>query len=280
MPRGFEHTSRLQYNFALVKCGSLWLRFQVKEHTAYQRCNQAGLTVSRHPEHFLTTFSWQPANCDAFLALFPSMDSAIADFRSYVEEDRGIRKLRDDEDMPEWVRKVPLVVIVDMLRPHGIIAHDYQDLIGLARDLRKIGCPRETLFYLPGWNGDYDAAYPTYAPHDDLGGEKGFREMMESMHDCGFRVMVHTNPWGVDPSHPNIDRLLQYVVKDRDGRYAGFQTASCTKWGQMAPSFRMLKFRTDRIPIDAPEAPSSNTFSFRTVAVPDACEALFTFGGI
>jgi hypothetical protein len=92
--------------------------------------------------------------------------------------------------------------------------------------------------------------------------------------------MVHTNPWGVDPSHPDIDRLLQYVVKDRDGKYAGFQTASHTKWGQMAPRFRMLKFRTDQIAIDAPKGSAGKAFRFETGTVPDGCEALLTFGGI
>jgi hypothetical protein len=89
--------------------------------------------------------------------------------------------------------------------------------------------------------------------------------------------MLHTNPWGVDPCHPELDSYKKLLVKDRDGKYAGFQTASYTKWGHIAPTRRLLKFRTGRIPVTA--AVQGNGLLFDTVGVPDKCEALVTLGG-
>jgi len=276
MPGGEQYATRPGYNFILVKCGDLWLRFQITEHSAYQRHAPGGFTLARHPDVFLAAWSWKPAQSDAHLAVFPTMEAAVDDFRRYLEQDLGVRPLADRRELPDWVRQVPLVFIIDMMRSHGVISHDYGDVTRMARDLQKAGCPQETLFYLPGWAGPYDAVYPTYAPHDELGGDEPFREMMDTMHACGFRVMVHTNPWGLDPCHPDIDRCLQYVVKDRDGKYAGFQTASHTKWGQMAPKFRLLKFRTGRVPLPG-GSPQDGVFE--TVPVPDRSEALLTLGG-
>jgi hypothetical protein len=270
MPSGEQYSTRPGYSFLLVKCGDLWLRFQLREHSSYQLHALGGFTLARHPDVFLATWSWKPAGSDAHLAVFASLEAAIEDFRRFLERDLGVRRLTDRGELPAWIREVPLVCIIDMMRSHGVISHDYQDVTRMARDLRKAGCPKETLFYLPGWAGPYDAVYPTYAPHVELGGEEAFREMMDTMHACGFRVMIHTNPWGLDPCHPDIDRYLQYVIKDQDGKYAGFQTASYTKWGITAPAFRLLKFRTARVALPSAATPEAATFE--TVSVPDRCE--------
>jgi hypothetical protein len=120
--------------------------------------------------------------------------------------------------------------------------------------------------------------YPTYLPHAELGGTEGFRRMMEALHGNGFRVMIHTNPWGVDPSHPQLETYLPYLLRDKNGRYAGFQTDSCTKWGMMAPGRRPLKFRTGRVPVGT--GPAIGSCAFETVHVPDKCEAVLSIGGL
>jgi hypothetical protein len=102
--------------------------------------------------------------------------------------------MRDRPNLPSWVHDVSLVITLDMLHSHWEIANSYEDAARIAGELGKIGCPRGTLFYLPGWNGAYDSTYPTYRPHPELGGDKGFRGMMDAMHANGFRIMIHTNP--------------------------------------------------------------------------------------
>jgi len=134
------------------------------------------------------------------------------------------------------------------------------------------------LFYIPGYNGAYDSTYPTYGPHPDLGGEEKFREMVDALHENGFRVMIHTNAWGVDPCHPNIDEFLKYLVKDKNGDYAGWQTGTFTKWGIMAPQSRPLKFRTEKIRFKGPKGAKS--FTFKTVYIPDSCESQVMVGGL
>jgi hypothetical protein len=277
MPVGHEHSARLGCNFLLVRAGGMWIRLLARADDGIERRHSASASVSRHPGLFIVTFGWK-ASDDVTVGVFPTMEAAVADFEGWVDRTLGVRKLADDPAVPDWVHKVRLVLIIDMMRSDGETSHDYADVARLAADLGDAGCPKDTLVYLPGWNGPYDAMYPTYRPHPELGGEEGFRRMIESMHANGLRAMVHTNPWGVDPFHPEIERYLPYCVKDKDGRYAGFQTPSLTRWGIAAPPRRILKWRTGEVHVGAPRGAAS--FAFDTVGVPDKCEAVMTFGGV
>ena len=158
-----------------------------------------------------------------------------------------------------------------MLRSNGEIGNDFADIAGLARDLREMGCPANTLFYLAGWNGDYDSGYPFYEPHPDLGGEDTFREMVSTIHDCGYRVMIHANPQGIDPYHKRFAEVAQMARLTDDGKPTGWQIEA----GKMPPS-APLKFRTDRLEVNMVN--EANSFWFETVEVLDHCEAVIELG--
>ena len=68
-----------------------------------------------------------------------------------------------------------------MMRPNWMISHDYNDVINLTEELAEIGCPKDTLIYIPGWNGAYDSSYPAYQPCAELGGVRKFNEMIETV---------------------------------------------------------------------------------------------------
>jgi hypothetical protein len=102
--------------------------------------------------------------------------------------------------------------------------------------------------------------------------------MMEAVHRSGFRAMIHTNPKGLDPYHRDIDVLIKYALKDREGRYAGFQTPSATMQGHWGPPFRFLPFSSGRQPIELNGRGDDRGFT--TVSIPDCCEACITIGGL
>jgi hypothetical protein len=130
------------------------------------------------------------------------------------------------------------------------------------------------LFYVPGWQGAYDGVHPAYRPDPELGGGAKFKELMDYLHQSGFRLMIHTTGWGIDPYFTDIDEVEKLARRDKNGNMMGWQTP----FPEVHPPRVSLKFRTPRTPLQPPQG--SGGFSFKTDAAPDVCEAMFSIGGI
>ncbi|MBI4166107.1 MAG: hypothetical protein HY508_10290 [Acidobacteria bacterium] len=272
MPVGESYTAQLLYNFLLAEHNGMWIRFRTDEKKSLSK---AKCHIARLPEMFTVTFTW-PADTEARLTVFSSMEEALNDYEKWLEAEAGARKLKDRDNTPQWVREIKLVVTVDMMRSDWEIAHDYSDLLNLAKQISEIRNPREVLFYVPGWQGAYDSTHPTYKPHPELGGDSKFRELTDYFHEKGFRLMIHTTGWGIDPYHPEIDALQKLAVR-KEGRFQGFQIPDLVDntWGPLSTP---LKFRTPKISLR--DSARKGAFSFQTDPVPARCEALFTLGGV
>ena len=289
MPRGECYSVKAGFSLTVIASEGVAVAFWSDEQTEWQRMHRTERSVERHSESF--TFSITvPRDHRILVSVHDSLEAAVEAYASWISDDLGFLPRSRREGSPGWVDSVRLFFTVDMLRSNGEISHDYDDLMRLAEELAAIGCPKDTVFYLPGWSGPYDAAYPTYRPREELGGESRFASMMETVHGHGFRVMVHTNPWGLDPYHPDIDSLLKYALKDSEGRYAGFQTHSArspdeylhrsrgpkrlgqSKLGQWVPRFRKLAFAADGLSVDGDVLTVDD--------VPDFCEAMVTVSAV
>jgi hypothetical protein len=270
---GDFYSARLAYNFFLVGLGDIWLRIMSKQ----KRFHRLEVHVERHRGVFLATAIWHRGegrgNTDAHLGLFPSMEAALKDYEDSLVREINVTPLRENSSLPEWIHNVKLMFEIDMMRSYGDeITHDYEDVIRLSEELHREGCPENTLFHIPGWNGPFDSTYPTYRAHPGLGGEQKFRQMIDTLHHHNFRVMLHTLGWGIDPFHPDIDNLRRYVLKDEDGNLRGYKTGE-DAW----PPSRRIRFKTDRVLVSGME--SSCRIAFETVEVPALCEASLTIGG-
>jgi hypothetical protein len=277
MPPGREYSCRRGLNFIVVETPALAIAVRSEDGSPWERLGQANRSVVRTATGFLFSIS-VPLGQRVVLSTHSDIISAGKWFTDWMEHGLGIIPWSKRQSSPDWISSTRLFITVDMLRSTGELAHSYEDLEMLCRELAFAGCPKETVFYIPGWNGPYDAAYPDYRPRAELGGESAFGRMMEAVHSHGFRIMIHTNPEGLDPYHHNIDAMLKYAVKDREGRYAGFQTPSATKHGIWGPPFRFLPFASRRQPIRL--LGNGNDRTLMTVRIPDSCEACITLGGL
>lgn len=281
MPLHDLYEAELRYNFFIAETASAWVLF----HLNQTAMDVPSLCLSRQPGLFTATFRCKPAH-EVRVSLHGSLEDAMQTYETWLSEEMEITPLRDDPTVPGWVHDTKLVITLDMMRSNWKIAHDYADVAALADELGACGCPADTLFYLPGTNGAYDAMYPDHGPHPELGGAEGFRRMVDALHRNGFRVMLHANAWGLDPCHPEVEKYLPYVLKDEEGGYEGWQTGG-TIWGglTMPPSYS-LKYRIPPLPVTAVsdgEPPLSGSasedgFSFDTEHIPNECEALLSFG--
>ncbi len=227
------------------------------------------IKISRSVEGFSFTYYW-PSAVPLFLRSFPSLQEAVRDYKQWMENTFNLIPLEQNSGLPDWFFNTKLIITLDMWRSNGQIAHNYQHLIDLCKDMRKARAPKDTLFYLPGWNYKYDAHYPEYSPTPELGGPKKFKQMVDTAHECGYRIMVHTMPCGVDPYLPQFEITKKWVKKGHIfANYAGWPGGS-----------KVLKYDWEGKKEQISGTMVDNSILFPTITIPEKCEAKLVIGGL
>ena len=137
------------------------------------------------------------------------------DYRDWME--RTFDPWRLDE-MPAWVGEIGLIVI-----------YTNPDLdVEILDELADQVDPTKTLLYLSEWRkDDYDVNYPDYTAKPELG------RFVETSHQYGFRVMLHTNLVGVSTYHPLYAELQKFQFRDSwNGNLHGW------RWEQTEAPYR------------------------------------------
>lgn len=101
--------------------------------------------------------------------------------------------------MPSWVGDIGLVVTY---------LADYRDFNLLDKLAGKIDAAK-TLLYLPDWRKDgYDVNYPDYIAKAELG------DFIKYAHQLRFRIMLHTNIYGIAPYNTLYDEFKSSQIKE------------------------------------------------------------------
>ena len=261
-----EYACRLEYNLAMIELDGLALRLRMDT----MDLNSASIRVRRHKETFAITFAW-PCRGRALLAAFGSYGEAMDDFAQWVAKGAGLRKLKDREDAPSWLRDIQVVMVIDMMLSNGVAFHTYADVVRLAQAMRGHIDPRKVLFYLPGWQGPYDGHQPAYKPAEGLGGAEGFSAMTAALREMGYRTMLHACIWGIDPYDGNAPMWEKHTTY-RNGKLKAWQITT-----ENPARMTHARFRTGKIPL-----PDGNAKNCKAALgyIPGDCYAYLTMGGL
>jgi hypothetical protein len=264
-----EETFRcsLAYNMIIVKVWGIGLRFRTKD----EFLRSTSVQIRKHDSTFALTFTWN-AGTKLYLEPFYSYEDARHNFITWIEKDKKLLKINERSDVPEWLNKISLILTCDMLRSNWEIAHDYYDIIKAAKEIRKHRDPESVLFYIPGWQGAYDSSHPEYKPHDLIGGEKGFREMSESLHEMGYHIMIHTTVNGIDPYAKDVCEWEKSMHKDEQGKIMGWRLNK-----EFIPKTIPFRFRKENVEITRCD---DNCFRASVGYVPGNCAAYVTVEGL
>lgn len=200
------------------------------------------IIIERIVDGFLLTWLWEPRAPypETFtppslrFEWFESVGEATEDYQGWMERAFGGVRLDNNPGAPDWFRDTRLVVIVDCWLPDGRVAHNYEDLGRLVRDLKNVGAPRGTIIFPLGWHWKFDGMYPEYWPASELGGEVEFRAVVEGAHRLGFKIMPHASLCGCSYNHPDFEAVRQDRLVGGDGSLVG--------WPGCAPAASTLPF--------------------------------------
>ncbi|MFF2371609.1 hypothetical protein [Agromyces sp. NPDC058110] len=117
------------------------------------------------------------------------VEHAVVAHREHVEAAYGVRSWEERDDVPEWMRETSLVMTLHGQHFTGRTFLDYDAMLASIRHVAERIDGRRVLAYLPGWEGRYYRFYGRYAAEPTLGGEEGFRRLVDEAHALGVRVM-------------------------------------------------------------------------------------------
>ena len=82
-------------------------------------------------------------------------------------------------DVPDWLRQTALVVTLHGMHYSGYVFNDYARMLAILQWMATRMPAGRVLVFLASWDGRYYWDYPLYQPSDRMGGEAGFRTLIE-----------------------------------------------------------------------------------------------------
>ena len=145
-------------------------------------------------------------------------------YRRWMADSLGLGPYRDHPHFPAWADDVTMVLEVwGMRKDLGRPAHTFDDTIERIEAFAELHPPAQTLLYLPGYaEGGVDSRIPDYGPSEPLGGDAGFRRLVDRAHALGYRVMIHSNILGMTYTHPRYPDFARHQVVDAFGQRLGW----------------------------------------------------------
>ena len=166
-------------------------------------------------------------------------NTAEAAFRphfEHVERAFAIPDWDKRDDVPGWLSQTALVIAPHGMHWTGYIFNDFARTLRILKWVASQIPANRVLVFLPAWDGRYYWNYPLYQPDQRLGGEEGFRVLIEGGQKLGFHFMpmFGTNaandrldvfPNFADAAMAQIDGdafNLNWVDWDNDRHYEGW----------------------------------------------------------
>ena len=156
-----------------------------------------------------------------YLEPVPDVQTGYNRHFEWMEEAYGTRPLEERDDAPDWVKDICMCIKITCHAKNGEVHYTFAQIEERLRQVAQYYDPHRVRVHLVGWDGPWDWTYPNYRPDPMLGGEDGFRKMMATAHELGYRVGVHMNVWGLGLKNPQFDELqhfLEHQVRDSEDR--------------------------------------------------------------
>lgn len=132
--------------------------------------------------------------------------------RTYRIPERATRA-----DAPAWLPAIKLVLSLHGMHYTGFVFNDFARMLEILRWTAQRIPGAQVLVFLPAWDGRYYWDYPGYEVAQRLGGEDGFRRLIDEGHQLGFRFMPMFGANAANRHHPAYQKLSAGVTQRLDG---------------------------------------------------------------
>jgi hypothetical protein len=144
-------------------------------------------------------------------------DAAVQAHYDYLDRTYHLKKWDERTDVPDWMRTVALVTTMHGQHFTGYIFNDYAKQLEILRWMATQIPANRVLVFLSAWDGRYYWDYPNYKVSDRMGGEAGFRRLIDEAHKLGFRIMPMFGTNSANRRQPMFSKVEDAVVHKVDG---------------------------------------------------------------
>lgn len=120
-------------------------------------------------------------------------------------------------DVPAWLRDTKLVVSLHGAHWTGFIFNDYAKQLTILRWIATQIQPKNVLVFLPGWDGRYYWNYPLYQTDPRMGGDQGFRQLIDEGHKLGFHFSAMFGTNSANRKLPEFKKFADAATQHVDG---------------------------------------------------------------
>ena len=144
-------------------------------------------------------------------------DAAFRPHFEHLERAFGVPDWSTRQDVPDWFRKINLVVSLHGMHWTGYIFSTYARQLEILRWVATQIPPAQVLVFLPAWDGRYYWNYPLYQVEPRMGGEAGFRQLIEEGQKLGFHFMPMFGTNAANRLLPMFPKIADATMAQVDG---------------------------------------------------------------
>jgi hypothetical protein len=146
-----------------------------------------------------------------------SADEAVARHMAHVEQAFGLAPWERRSDVLPWMKNIAMVTTLHGMHYTGYMFNDYRKMLETLRWMSTQISGDRVLVFISAWDGRYYWDYPTYRVSDRMGGESGFRRLIEEGHRLGFKIMPMYGMNSANEKLPVWSTIADAVTRKIDG---------------------------------------------------------------
>lgn len=146
-----------------------------------------------------------------------TLEAAVAPHYAHLERAYHLPRWDSRTDVPDWLRHTSLVVTLHGMHFTGYIFNDYARMLAILQWIATQIAAERVLVFISAWDGRYYWDYPTYRAAERMGGESGFRRLVQEAQRLGFRIMPMFGANASNRRLPNFREFADAATERIDG---------------------------------------------------------------
>ena len=146
-----------------------------------------------------------------------TLEAAVAPHYAHLERAYHFPRWDSRTDVPDWLRHTSLVVTLHGMHFTGYMFNDYAKMLAILQWIAPQIPAERVLVFISAWDGRYYWDYPTYRAAERMGGEAGFRRLVQEAQRLGFRIMPMFGANASNRRLPNFREFADAATERIDG---------------------------------------------------------------